>query len=137
MVHYEGYYLRCTFGLGFAWSRLVRAHEVYNGFTRTINAHSGTYRKSDWSVIADINFHLSMNLKLNLRYEYSLVPIRVARFEYVLYDPNSPQFWETHKYRNNILSLRLIYDINGKFYKNIRVNKYDQIKDTSDFYEYE
>ena len=130
MVHYEERYSGCTFGLGFAWSRLVRAHEVYNGYTRTINARSTTYKKSDWSVIADINIRLYKNLNLNLRYEYSLVPVRVAQFDYQLNDPNSPPVSEIHKYHNNMLSARLIYYINEKFYKNTRVNKYGQVMGT-------
>ena len=130
MVHYEERYSGCTFGLGFAWSRLVRAHEVYNGYTRTITARSGTYKKSDWSVIADVNIRLYKNLNLNLRYEYSLVPIRLAQFDYVLNDPNTPPVSEIHKYRNNMLSARLIYYINEKFYRNTRVNKYGQVMGT-------
>ena len=130
MVHYEERYSGCTFGLGFAWSRLVRAHEVYNGYTRTINARSGTYKKSDWSVIADVNIRLYKNLNLNLRYEYSLVPIRLAQFEYQLNAPHSFPVSEIHKYHNNMLSARLIYYINEKFYKNTRVNKYGQVMGT-------
>lgn len=130
MVHYEERYSGCTFGLGFAWSRLVRAHEVYNGYTRTINARSGTYKKSDWSVVADINIRLYKNLNLNLRYEYSLVPVRVAQFEYVLNDNAHTVVPETHKYHNNMLSARLIYYINEKFYRNTRVNKYGQVMGT-------
>lgn len=127
LVHYEDRYSGCTFGLGFAWSRLVHAHEIYNGYTRTVNARSGTYKKSDWSVIADVNICLYKNLNLNLRYEYSLVPIRETQFEYVLNDPNSPHIWVPHKFYNNMLSARLIYYINEKFYKNTRVNKYGQV----------
>ncbi len=56
MVRYEEPNSGCTFALGFAWGRLVRAKEIYNGFTRTTSARSGTFKKSDWSVIADINF---------------------------------------------------------------------------------
>ncbi len=130
MVHFEERYSGCTFGLGFAWSRLVRAHEIYNGYTRTITARSGTYKKSDWSVIADINIRLYKNLNLNFRYEYSLVPIRMAQFDYVLNDPNSPLVSETYKYHNNMLSARLIYYINEKFYRNTRVNKYGQVMGT-------
>ena len=130
MVHYEERYSGCTFGLGFAWSRLVRAHEVYNGYTRTTTARSGTYKKSDWSIIADINIRLYKNLNLNLRYEYSLVPIRVMQYEYVLNDQQHTIVPETHKYHNNMLSARLIYYINEKFYRNTRVNKYGQVMGT-------
>jgi hypothetical protein len=130
MVHYEERYSGCTFGLGFAWSRLVRAHEVYNGYTRILNARTPQYKKSDWSIIADVNIRLYKNLNLNLRYEYSLVPVRVTEFQYILNDPNTPPISETHKYHNNMLSARLIYYINEKFYKNTRVNKYGQVMGT-------
>ncbi len=122
LVHYEDRFSGCTFGLGFAWSRLVRAHEVYNGFTRTINARSGDYKKSDWSVIADINVRLYKNLNLNFRYEYSLVPIRTTNFEYKRSDGST--LIEKHKFFNNQISLRLLYNFNQKFYKNTRVNRY-------------
>lgn len=124
LIHFEERYSGCTFGLGFAWGRLVRVSEIYNGFTRTITARSGDYKKSDWSVIADLNIRLYKNLNLNLRYEYSLVPIRYANFEYMRNDGST--LTETHKYHNNMISARLIYYFNQKFYKNTRVNKYGQ-----------
>jgi len=128
LIHYEDRYSGCTFGLGFAWSRLVRAKEIYNGFTRTTNVRSGTYSKNDWSVIADFNVRLYKNLNLNIRYEYSMVPIRSMEYGYKRTDGTYLQ--ETHKYHNNMLSLRLIYYVNEKFYKNTRVNKYGQIMGT-------
>ena len=124
LIHYEDRYSGCTFGLGFAWGRLVRAHEVYYGFTRTINARSGTYNKSDWTIIADINIRLYKNLNLNFRYEYSLVPIRKQQYDYVRTDGSIQS--ELNKYYNNVISTRLIYYINEKFYENTRVNKYGQ-----------
>lgn len=124
LVHYEETYSGCTFGLGFSWSRLVRAKEVYNGFARTTTARSKTYKTSDWSVIAEMNIRLYKNLTLNLRYEYSMVPIRTQQFDYVLNDGSVLS--ETNKYHNHMLSTRLIYFINEKFYKNTRVNKYGQ-----------
>ena len=128
LIHYEDRYSGCTFGLGFAWSRLVRAKEIYNGFTRTTNVRSGTYKKNDWSVIADFNVRLYKNLNLNIRYEYSMVPIRYMEYGYKRNDGSYLQ--ETHKYHNNMLSVRLIYYVNEKFYKNTRVNKYGQIMGT-------
>ena len=129
MMRYEDKYSGCSFGVGFAWSRLVRAKEVYNGFARTTTVRSGTYKTSDWSVIADMNIRLYKNLNLNIRYEYSLVPIREAQFVYQSSD-GSQLVAETHKYHNNMLSARLIYYFNEKFYKNTRVNKYGQTMGT-------
>ena len=129
MMRYEDRYSGCSFGLGFAWSRLVGVKEIYNGYTRTITARSGTYNTSDWSIIADMNIRLYKNLNLNIRYEYSLVPIRNASFVYLLNDGHSVVV-ENHKYHNNMLSARLIYYFNEKFYKNTRVNKYGQTMGT-------
>lgn len=126
LIHYEDRYSGCTFGLGFSWGRLVRAHEVYYGFTRKIDARSGTYKKNDWSVIADFNVRLYKNLNLNIRWQYSMVPIRVQRFDYQLSDPDHSILSETNKYFNHVISTRLIYYINEKFYENTRVNKYGQ-----------
>jgi len=128
LVHYEEMYSGCTFGLGFAWSRLVRAKEVYNGFTRTTTARSKTFKTSDWSFIADVNIRLYKNLTLNFRYEHSLVPTRVQRFDYVRTDGSILS--ETNKYYNHMLSTRLIYFINEKFYRNTRVNKYGKTMGT-------
>ena len=124
MVRYEEPNSGCTFALGFAWGRLVRAKEIYNGFTRTTGARSGTFKKSDWSVIADINIRLYKNLCLDFRYEYSMVPIRTMNFTYVLTD--NSMISETYKLHNHMISTRLVYYINEKFYRNTRVNKYGQ-----------
>ncbi|MBO7630503.1 MAG: PorT family protein [Bacteroidales bacterium] len=124
LVHYEDKYSGCSFGLGFSWGRLVRAHEVYNGFTRTTTARSGTYKKSDWSVIADVNIRLYKNLNLNFRWEYSIVPIRTWQLD--RYYSNGDISSETFKFHNHVISTRLIYYINEKFYENTRVNKYGQ-----------
>jgi hypothetical protein len=124
LIHYEDRYSGCTFGLGFSWGRLVRAHEVYYGFTRKIDVRSGTYKKNDWSVIADFNVRLYKNLNLNIRWQYSMVPIRTLQFDYVRYDGSIQS--EVNKFHNHVISTRLIYYINEKFYENKRVNKYGQ-----------
>jgi hypothetical protein len=128
LVHYEERYSGCTFGLGFAWGRLVRAHEIYNGFTRTTTVRSGVYSKNDWSVIADVNIRLYKNLNLNFRYEYSMVPIRTMEYVFLLNDGTT--MTEVQKFHNHMISVRLAYYINQKFYKNTRVNKYGQTMGT-------
>ena len=125
MVRYEEMNSGCTFALGFAWGRLVRAKEVYNGFTRTTNVRSKTFKTSDWSVIADVNIRLYKNLSLDIRWEYSLVPIRTMDFTYVLTDGSTIS--ESYKLRNHMISTRLVYYFNEKFYKNTRVNKNGQL----------
>ena len=128
MVRYEEMYSGCTFALGFAWGRLVRAKEIYNGFTRTTSVRSKTFKTSDWSFIADVNIRLYKNLSLDLRYEYSLVPILTMEFTYVYTDGSTVS--ETYKLHNHMISTRLVYYFNEKFYKNTRVNNNGQIMGT-------
>ncbi|MBO4654341.1 MAG: PorT family protein [Bacteroidales bacterium] len=122
LFHYEDWHSGCAIGLGFAWGRLVRAQEWYNGFKRTTNINSGTYRTSDWSVVADLKFMIYKGLKLEFRFQYSLRPIRNFVIEY----SNVAQSTEYKKQRNNLFSVRLIYSFNEKFIENTHENRYGQ-----------
>lgn len=96
-----------SFGAGFSWGRLVGVKEYEHGFlddSTTLN--SGTYNKNDFSILADFRVKLYKGLKLNLRYEYSLVPIRTRTFENLAGDT-----WTRNQY-NNVISFRLIYVFN-------------------------
>jgi hypothetical protein len=79
-------------------------------------------------VIADVNIRLYKNLNLNFRWEYSMVPIRTMEYVFLLNDGSTVT--EVQKMHNHMLSARLIYYINQKFYKNTRVNKYGQVMGT-------
>lgn len=118
LVHYEDIRTGWAFGLGFSWARLVRVKELENGFTLNTNLNSGTYKKDDWSVVADLKFKLYKNLKMNIRFQYSMVPIRIREFTYV-------QTGEvrTRKQYNNVVTLRLIYSFNEKYKLNTRTDK--------------
>lgn len=131
LFRYEDLKSGCSMGLGLSWSRLVRAKEIYNGFARTTNVRSKTYHTSDWSVLAEVNVRLYKNLSFNVRYEYSLVPIRKMNYVYVLSsstDNNGnpvPQDVkrETLPFYNHLISFRLIYFINEKFVPNTHLNR--------------
>ncbi len=120
LFHFEDWHSGCAIGLGFSWGRLVRAKEWYNGFKRTTSYNSGTYRTSDWSIIADLKFMIYKGLKLELRWQYSLRPIRNFVIEYSSVAQNT----EYKKQRNNLFSLRLIYSFNEKYIENTHENKY-------------
>lgn len=121
LFHYDDLLTGCKIGLGFSWSRLVRAKEIYNGYTRTISARSNTYKKSDWNVMADVDIRLYKNLSLNLRYEYSLVPVRELEYVYVKNGGYEEPEW--HKYFNHVVTLRLTYYFNQKYVKNTKTNR--------------
>lgn len=112
LFHYEDWRSGCSIGAGFAWGRLVRVHEIENGWTTTTDLRSGMYKTNDWSVIADAKIRLWKGLKLNVRFQYSMVPFRTR-----MYDPFGPNK-EVRKQYNNVISVRLIYSFNEKFVSN-------------------
>jgi hypothetical protein len=126
LVHYEDMQSGFKIGAGFAWGRLVRAKEIYNGFTRTTNLRSGTYRTSDWSAIIDVEARLYKNLSLNVRWEYSMVPIR--KMHYMTgkreadgtFNLNRNEVINMH---NHLFSIRLTYFFNEKYELNTKVNR--------------
>lgn len=121
IFRYEDMRSGCYIGAGFAWSRLVHAKEIYNGFTRTTSVTSGTFKTSDWTFLVDAGVRLYKNLTLNVRWEYSMVPIR--NMQYIVGRPNSDGVFEvkeswTGKMHNHVLTCRLTYFINEKFTRN-------------------
>ena len=126
LFHYEDWHTGCAFGLGFSWGRLVRAKEWYNGFKRTTSIYSGTYRTSDWSIVADVKIMLYKGLKLEFRYQYSLRSIRTFVIEYAMPANDALGNTEYFKQRNNLFSIRLIYSFNEKYVENTRENKHGQ-----------
>lgn len=118
LFHYEDMKTGFTFGLGFAWGRLVRAKEIYNGFVRTtsINSLPKVYNKSDWSVLADVDIRLYKNLSLGIRWEHSIVPIREMTVGFVMDQYNTE--YEQRKLFNHLISVRLSYYFNEKFEPN-------------------
>lgn len=123
LFHYEDMRTGCKFGLGFSWSRLVRAKEIYNGFTRYTNVRSGTFRTSDWSVLADVDIRLYKNLSMGIRWEFSMAPIREMHYICGKLNANGElevSRDETNKLRNHTVSLRLVYSINEKYVRNTK-----------------
>jgi len=96
-------------GAGFSWGRLVGAKEWEHG--QRIDSttwNSGTYKPNDFSILGDIRIRLWQALKLNLRYQYSLVKIRTREFEDL-----AGNTWTRHQF-NNVITMRLIYVFNEK-----------------------
>jgi len=123
IFRYEDLRSGCFIGAGFAWSRLVRAKELYNGFTRTTSITSGTYRTSDWNILVDAGIRLYKNLTLNVRWEYSLRPIRIMDYNIGKYNASGDFEVTNHwvgKMQNHVLSCRLTYFINEKFVRNTK-----------------
>ncbi len=111
-VHYEDFRTGWSIGAGAAWGRLVNVKEIENGWTRTTSIRSKTYSRNEWSILADVKIRVWKGLKFDIRYQYSIAPIRTRDF-YV----GTPK-QETRKQFNNIITCRLIYVFNEKFQKN-------------------
>jgi hypothetical protein len=106
------------FGAGFAWGRMVRVTELENGWTLQTNLRTSTYKKNEWSVLADVKFPIYKNLKFGFRFQYTLAPLRIRTYTHRI----THETWDRKQY-NNVLSFRLIYTINEKYVPNIRVDK--------------
>ena len=120
MFRYEDFRSGLSISAGVAWSRLVRAREIYKGYTYTTNLRSGTYNKNDWSGLIDVDIRLYKNLSLGIRWEMSLVPIREMQVGF--YYNGADTEWEWRRMRNHVLSARLCYYINEKYVKNTKTN---------------
>lgn len=118
VFHYEDYHTGCALGVGVSWGRIVRAIEIENGYKLTTNINSGTYSKSDWSLLADIKFPLYKGLKLNFRFQYSFISIRKRDYFY-----KNGEVEKGRTQYNNTLTLRLIYTFNDKYQLNDKKNR--------------
>jgi hypothetical protein len=101
---------RYTFGAGFSYGRLVSSKEVeHNG---AVPPYSDTvaFNKNDYSVLVDLQVRVWKRLKFNIRYSYSMVPVR----ERVFIDPYGISPPNERKQYNNMLTFRLVYVINEK-----------------------
>ena len=68
-------------------------------------ANSNTYNKNDFSICADLRIRIWRGLHAQLRYQYSLAPIRIRLFEE--YTPYLE--YNIRQQYNNQISLRLTY----------------------------
>ncbi|HOY30400.1 MAG TPA: outer membrane beta-barrel protein [Bacteroidales bacterium] len=111
MFHYEDRNT-WTFGLGFSWGRMVSFKEKeWNIQKPWDRPDTITYKtKNDFSVIADLRFRIWKHLKFNIRYSYSLVPVRTR----VYTNPVTFETWERKQY-NNVITIRLLYYFNEKY----------------------
>lgn len=72
-------------------------------------ANSNTYRPNDWNICADLRFRVWEGLHLEVRYQYSLRPLRY-RMSYS--DVNHILPNQIRKQYNNAITLRLVYIFN-------------------------
>jgi hypothetical protein len=115
MVHYTDKE-RYTVGLGFSYGRLVNFSEIEHGGNVPPYSDTVKFSKNDFNVLVDLQIRIWKQLKFNVRYAYSIVPIRERTYYDVIYQLKDP--W-TRKQYNNMFTFRLVYVINEKFEKKV------------------
>lgn len=115
MVHYTDRD-RYTVGLGFSYGRLVSVSEIEHGGSIPPYSDTVEFNKNDFNILADLQIRVWKQLKFNIRYAYSIVPIRERQFYDIIYKVNPP--W-TRKQYNNMLTFRLVYVFNEQFEKGV------------------
>ncbi|MGE5424903.1 MAG: porin family protein [Syntrophothermus sp.] len=102
-------------GFGLLYGQLVGVsewedHNDERGFAKIDSMKLGTpgyYKKYDLQILADVRIRLYKRLWFDIRYSYSLIPIRNRTFE----NPFTHKTWERKQY-NNVIALRLTYILN-------------------------
>ena len=95
-------------GLGLSYGRLIEVKEWEDHVriaTTTLN--DGPYELNDYNALIDLQYPIYKQLKINVRYAFSLVKIRER--EYVNVDPDETKI---RKQYNRVLSLRILWFFN-------------------------
>jgi len=134
LFHYDDPRSKVSIGVGVAWSGLVYIKEsvhdyrvydtanIFRGALRIDQAKDpGRYKRSDWSILADVKIPIYKGLKFNFRFQYSLAPFGKMR-EFYSQSPNFPDYnkrWPFH----NTLTFRIIYSFNEKYTENYNYDR--------------
>jgi hypothetical protein len=103
---------RYTVGLGFSYGRLVSTKEIEQGGGIPPYSDTVAFDKNDWNILVDAQVRIWKQLKFNVRFAYSLVPIRERTYYDIRGKIEEP--W-TRKQYNHLLTFRLVYVFNEKF----------------------
>jgi len=134
LIHYDDPRSKVSIGFGFSWARLVYIKELEQLWdadklrldslgARRLNTtvSSGRYFKNDWGIMADVKIPIYKGLKLNFRFQYSLVPFGQVR-KFFSKSVNLEGSIERKPF-HNMLTFRLVYSINEKYTENYQYDK--------------
>ena len=96
------YYLKkkSNFGAGLSYSRLASSSEyITTAPPQAYNLDQYPFKKGDLNFLIGGNIHIIKGLFLNLRFQYSLIPIRTS----------IPQTYSKAPQYNNLYTIRLMY----------------------------
>jgi len=101
---------RITVGTGVSYSRLVGVKWIVNGRTITNNVNDGYYSTDNFDWLLDFRFRIWQQLKLNVRYSYSLTSIWSGPDDALLETQAGEK--QSSDQRSSMLSFRLIWIFN-------------------------
>ncbi len=111
-----------TFGTGISYSRLVGVKWVVNGRTLSTSIDDGYYTKDNFDWIADFRFRIYKQLKLNIRYAYSLNSIWSGTEDQLLETVGGEK--QDMNQRNSMITFRIIWVFNEeKSLSNLKESK--------------
>lgn len=111
MFHYQDPYGGLVAGLGLGYSRLVQQPHGEIRYQPTYfipDTSNMSFLKNDLAIVADIRFTLWKGLKLNLRYQYSLIPVKKSMTFTEYTTSEKFETWSNDCF-NSSISVRLLY----------------------------
>ncbi len=124
MIHYVDKRGGVTLGAGIQYGRLISTKESWtlydtmiNGMDRPLNINDHNFKKNDLSVVADFRFTIWRNFKFDVRWQYSLLPIRKDVGFFNSYNPDDDYYKSWYRdYKTHSLTFKIIYVFNEDNY---------------------
>ncbi|MGP1514914.1 MAG: outer membrane beta-barrel protein [Bacteroidales bacterium] len=123
LIHYADKRAGATFGIGLQYGRLISTKEIWtlsdtmiNGMDRPMDVNNHKFNKNDLSFVADFRFTIWRNLKLDIRWQYSLLPIKENVEFFNSYNSGDVLYrsWK-RDYKSQYLSVKFVYVINEEY----------------------
>lgn len=125
MIHYADKKAGAMFGVGLQYGRLISTKEKWtlydtliNGMDRPVDITNHNFKRNDLSFVADFRFNLWRNFKMDIRWQYSLLPVKedVAFFNSYYEGDDLYRTWK-RDYKVHYISFKVIYVFNEEYDK--------------------
>ena len=123
MIHYADKRAGAIFGVGLQYGRLISSNESWKlperkfvNVSRPSVTDNHDFKKNDLSFVADFRFNIWRNFKFDIRWHYSLLPIREDfEFNNSYYSDSEDYKTWLRDYKSHYLSFKLVYVINEEY----------------------
>lgn len=120
IINYMDSRANAGIGVGVQYSRLIKTNErwtlldtMIGGMDRPVDISNHSFKKNDFSIVADFRFRIWQGFKFDVRWQYSLVPIREDFEFFNSYGEGdlSRRTW-LRDFKSNCVTFKIIYVIN-------------------------